>query len=168
MKRCSLILMMAATGFLALTMLSGVVQAKELANRLGIGYRSSYVTFTLPSVAAYYYPSSTFGVIGSLGVDTQDNNSKFAALVGIRRILFKEENMNFFMGGNLAIINNEVNASKDSGFEMSGIFGGEFFLPGLESLGFNFESGAGVTNAGKTRFRTMGDSFVNAGVIFYF
>jgi hypothetical protein len=51
---------------------------------------------------------------------------------------------------------------------MAAVFGGEFFLPGLESLGFNFESGAGVSNVGKTRFRTLGDSFVNVGMIFYF
>lgn len=168
MKCCSLFLSMLVAGFVTLAMLAGTAQAKELTNRLGIGYRASYVTFTLPSVAAYYYPSSTFGVLGSLGIDTEDNNSKFAALVGIRRILFKEDNMNFFMGGNLAIVDNEVNAQKDSGFEMAAVFGGEFFLPGLESLGFNFESGAGVSNVGKTRFRTLGDSFVNVGMIFYF
>jgi hypothetical protein len=151
-----------------LLLVSASAQAKELTNRLGVGYRSSYVTFSLPSVAAVYYPSPEFGVLGSIGVDTQDNNSKFGLLVGIRRILFKEDNMNFFMGGNVAIINNEVNGSKDSGFELSAIYGAEFFLPGLESLGFNVESGAGVTNAGQTRFRTMGDSFVNVGIIFYF
>lgn len=164
MKLCSLFVSLV----LGLVLLGHQAHAKELTNRLGIGFRQSYVTFNLPSVQAIYYPSPTFGVVGALGVDTEDDNSKFAALVGLRRILFKEENMNFFMGGNLAIINNEKNTSKDSGFEIAALFGGEFFLPGLESLGFNFESGAGVTNAGKTRFRTMGDSFVSVGIVFYF
>lgn len=152
---------------LALSVFSSA-QAKELSNRLGVGYRASYVTFTLPSVAAVYYPSSNFGVLGAIGIDTEDNNSKFALMGGVRRILFKEDNLNFFMGGNIAIINNEVNGERDSGFELSALYGAEFFLPGLESLGFDIESGAGVTNVGKTRFRTMGDSFVSVGIIFYF
>jgi hypothetical protein len=46
--------------------------------------------------------------------------------------------------------------------------GGEFFLNGLDSLGFTFETGVGVTNVKKVRFRTVGDSFVSAGMVFYF
>lgn len=144
------------------------VQAKDLTNRLGVGYRDSYVSFDLPSIAAFYYPSPDLGVLGSLGVDTQENNSKFALAVGVRRIIFKEDNMNFFMGGQVAMINNEVASTKDNGFEISATVGGEFFLAGLDSLGFNFETGVGITNVKKTRFRTMGSSFVGGGIVFYF
>ncbi len=144
------------------------VQAKELASRLGVGYRTSFVSFTLPAVAAYYYPTNDLAVIGALGVDTQENDSKFALLGGVRRIIFKEENMNFFMGGNAAMVNQEVTNKKDSGFEIAANVGGEFFIHGLDSLGFSFESGIGITNMSKTRFRTLGDSFVSGGMAFYF
>ncbi len=147
---------------------TSAVQAKDLTNRLGVGYRDSYVSFDLPSIAAFYYPSPDVGVLGSLGVDTQENNSKFALAVGVRRIIFKEDNMNFFMGGQVAMINNEVASTKDNGFEISGTVGGEFFLAGLESLGFHFETGVGITNVKKTRFRTVGSSFVGGGIVFYF
>ncbi|PIS09853.1 MAG: organic solvent tolerance protein [Bdellovibrio sp. CG10_big_fil_rev_8_21_14_0_10_47_8] len=142
--------------------------AKELTSRLGVGYRNNLVTFSLPSIAAFYYPSANMAVMGSLGVDTEDLNSKFAFAGGVRRMIFKEDNMNFFMGGQLAMVNNEVSGTKDSGFEIAALVGGEFFLQGLESLGFNFETGMGITNVKKTRFRTLGDSFVNAGMVFYF
>ena len=141
---------------------------KELGSRLGVGYRNSLVTFNLPSIAAFYYPNNETGVLGSLGIDTEDNSSKFALLGGVRRIIFKEESMNFFMGGNVAMVSNEVAGSKDSGFEIAALVGAEFFLHGLESLGFNFETGAGISNVKKVRFKTLGDSFVQAGIAFYF
>ena len=142
--------------------------AKDLGSRLGVGYMNSFVTFTLPSVAAFYYPSNDTGVLGALGVDTEDQNSKFAFLGGVRRIIFKEEAMNFFMGGNVALVSAETAGVKDSGFELAALVGGEFFIHGLDSLGFNFDTGMGVTNVKKVRFRTLGNSFVNAGIVFYF
>ncbi len=147
---------------------STAAQAKELSSRLGVGYRDSLVTMSLPSVAVFYYPSNDYSFLGSLGVDTQDNNSKFAAAGGFRRIIFREDNMNFFGGGQVAIVNQEIASSKDSGYELAAVVGGEFFLSGLDSLGFNFETGMGITTVKKTRFRTLGDSFLNAGIVFYF
>ena len=153
---------------LVVTLVFAQASAKELTNRLGVGYKNSYVSYSLPSVAAVYYPSPNIGVVGALGVDTEDQYSKFAFLGGVRRIIFKEDNMNFFAGGNVALVNQETAGSKDSGFELAALVGGEFFIKGLDSLGFTFESGMGITNVKKTRFRTMGDSFLNAGMIFYF
>lgn len=153
---------------LTLLVLPHQALAKDLANRLGVGYRNSLVTFDLPSLAVFYSPNNDVAVLGSLGVDTQNENSKFALLGGVRRIIFKEESMNFFMGANIAMVNSEVAASKDSGFELAGLVGGEFFLHGLESLGFQFETGVGITTVGKTRFRTLGNSFLSAGMAFYF
>lgn len=155
--------------FLLISLAFGVAsQAKDLTSRLGVGYRNALVTMDLPSVATIYYPSPDIGLVGSLGVDTQDQNSAFAFAGGVRRIIFKEDNMNFFGAGQVAIINQEFATQKDSGFELAATVGGEFFLPGLESLGLNFETGMGVTTVRKTRFRTLGGSFLSAGMIFYF
>lgn len=141
--------------------------AKELGNRLGVGFRNAY-SFDLPSLAVHYYPNSDFGFVGALGIDTEDQNSKFALSGGVRKIIFKEENLNFFMGGVLSMVTNEIAGSKDSGFELSALVGSEFFFAGLDNLGFNLESGVGITNVKKVRFRTLGDSFLRAGIIFYF
>jgi hypothetical protein len=142
--------------------------SKDLTSRLGVGYRNSLVTLSMPSAAMVYHPSQDYALYGSLGVDTEESNSRFAFAFGMRRFVFREENMNFFTGGQLAMVNQEINSNKDSGFEVAALVGGEFFLPGLESLGFTFETGIGVTTVKKTRFRTLGDSFVGAGIIFYF
>ena len=144
-----------------------ISQAKDLATRLGIGFRNAYA-IELPSIAAIYYPNPDWGMVGALGIDTQTDNSKFAFSVGVRKIVFKEDNLNFFMGGNLGMVSNEVAGQSSSGFELNGIVGAEFFLAGLDSLGFNIETGIGVTNADKVRFRTIGDNFFRAGIFFYF
>jgi hypothetical protein len=141
--------------------------AKELANRLGVGYVKNS-TLALPSMAAIYYPTPGIGVFGSLGIDSQSSTSSFAAVGGFRKIIFREDNMNFFMGGNLGLLSQTVSSASNSGYDLEALVGGEFFLPGLENLGFNFDTGIAVTSINTTRFRTVGDSFVDGGVIFYF
>ncbi|UYL08184.1 organic solvent tolerance protein [Bdellovibrio sp. SKB1291214] len=147
-------------------------QAKDLTNRLGVGVKS-HSTLDLPELAVVYNPSSELQFAGGLGIDTQKDQSKFAATAGVRRIVFKEQNMNFYMGGTVGLINwEELNDAgtreKQSGFELDAVFGGEFFFTGLESLGFTFEGGAGVISADNVRFRTIADSPFRAGIIFYF
>jgi hypothetical protein len=159
-------------GFAALLLAAVMVStstagAKELTSRLGVGFRNAYA-YDIPSVAAVYYPSSDLSVVGALGIDTEENASRSAFSAGVRRIIFKEENMNFHMGGMLTFLSREVAGSSDSGFEMSAVVGGEFFFQGLDSLGLTFETGVGVTNVKKVRFRTLADSPFRAGIIFYF
>jgi len=142
-------------------------QAKELSSRLGVGFRNAY-SIDVPSVATIYYPSSNWGLIGALGVDTREQYSSFVVSGGMRKIIFMEDNMNFFMGGQLSMVSSQNTTRTNSGFEIAALAGGEFFLQGLENLGFNFETGIGVSNIDTVRFRTLGDSFLRAGIIFYF
>ena len=152
---------------LALGVFANDAHSKELVSRLGLGFRNNFA-IDVPSVAFNYYPNADYGLNGALGIDTEDSNSRFALQGGIRRILFKEESLNFFFGGSLALINREVAGTKDSGFELGTGLGCEFFLSGLENLGFNIETGVSVTNIKKVRFRTYGASFIQAGIFFYF
>ncbi|MFN7728938.1 MAG: organic solvent tolerance protein [Bdellovibrio sp.] len=151
----------------ALVGFASAASAKDLSSRLGVGFRNAY-SFDLPSLAAHYYPTSDMGFVGAVGIDTEDQNSKFALSGGIRKIIFTEDNLNFFMGGVFSMVSKEAAGSTDSGFELAALVGAEFFFAGLENLGFNFETGVAVTNVKKVRFRTMGDSFLRAGIVFYF
>lgn len=158
--------------FLVLSLVLSVSQlahSKELANRLGVGYKDQF-GHNLPAIAAQYYPNSDTSLSAALGIDTQKDNSKFGFMLRVNRIVFKEANMNFYMGGGAGVITNEVNTESESGFELAAIAGSEFFFPGLESLGFSVETGVGVTSlkSSGVRFRTLADSPLRAGVIFYF
>lgn len=151
-------------------------EAKDLTNRLGVGYADQFgVEGGLPSLAVRYYPNPDLGVSAQLGVDTEEDNSKFGFLAKVYRIVFQEDNMNFYMGAGAGLISREKynttagTSDNDSGFEVSGYVGGEFFFTGLDSLGFSFETGIGVTSiSSEVRFRTIGDHPMRAGITFYF
>ncbi|MCB0365648.1 MAG: organic solvent tolerance protein [Bdellovibrionaceae bacterium] len=158
-----------AGGLVGLGLLVGSqVQAKELTNRLGVGYSDQFGE-SLPSLAVRYYPNSQLGLSASLGVDTRKDNSRFGFMARVHRVIFMEANLNFYMGAGAGILSVETAGKNESGFELSGFFGAEFFLYGLDSLAFMFESGVGVTSiSSEVRFRTLGDHPVKAGIAFYF
>jgi hypothetical protein len=152
----------------ALTFADGA-HAKEMVNRLGIGVRSeSALQAGLPSLTVSYFPATDIELVGGLGIDTRKDASRFAFTGGVRRIVFKEDNMNFFMGGELGLVNEETAGDKQSGFSLSGLFGGEFFFAGLENLGFTFQGGVGVVSLKDVRFRTVAEAPLQAAVTFYF
>lgn len=152
-----------------LLLLSSTAMAKDLTNRLGIGYANQFST-DLPAIAAKYYPSQELALTGALGINTGPSDSKFGFMVKVQRVVFPEDNMNFYMGAGAGLLSNKVgNSTNESGFELLGFAGGEFFFTGLDSLGFSFEAGVGILSvtSGVT-FRTVGDSPFKASVIFYF
>lgn len=142
------------------------VWGKDLASRLGVGYANqSAVSGGLSSLAVKYYPSSELALAAVLGVDTEKDNSKFGFGAKVMRTVFPEDNMNFYLGASAGLISQEEGGSNSSGFGLGGFGGMEFFLSGLESLGFSFEMGVGVASiSSEVRFRTIGE----VGVIFYF
>ena len=144
--------------------------AKDLTNRLGVGYKNQSA-IDLPGVAVQYYPSADLGFSATLGVDTQTNSSKFGFNARVYKIIFAEDNLNFYMGAGAGLVSQQLapSTTTDSGFELAGFGGAEFFLTGLENLGFSFEAGAGIISVTSgVRFRTFGDSPLKAGIIFYF
>ena len=154
----------------ALLFTSGIAQAKDLNSRLGIGYTNNFgLDEDLPSLALRYYPNSDYGITGSIGVDTTKDNSRFGFGAKLMKIIFREDNLNFYAGASAAIVSQEVSSKNSSGFDLSGVAGAEFFMPGLENLSFSFEAGVGITSiSNQTRFRTIGDSPLRAGIFFYF
>ncbi|MBX9769387.1 MAG: organic solvent tolerance protein [Bdellovibrionales bacterium] len=163
------------TAFVAivLTVTTAILQpqaadAKMLTNRLGIGYRNQF-SVDIPSIAANYYSSPEFALGAALGLQSGDVNSSFGLLFRAHRVIFPEENLNFYMGASAGLISTKIAATSNSGFELTGFAGAEFFMPGLDSLAINVEFGVGIvsTTAGVI-FRTIGDSPLRAGMIFYF
>lgn len=152
---------------ISLIMLGSMVFAKDLGSRLGVGIKNN-ASEDVPSLAVVYFPNNDFAVTGGMGIDTQKNQSKFVFSGGVRKILFRENQMNFYFGGQMGIVNYEYSGDKQNGFELNAVFGGEFFLAGLDSLGFTFEGGAGIASLKEVRFRTIADTPLKAGMIFYF
>jgi len=69
----------------------------------------------------------------------------------------------------MELITTKIAAATNSGFELKGFAGAEFFFNGLESLGFSVETGfALVSLADGINFFTLGGSMIHAGIHFYF
>lgn len=162
-RTLSLMVTIACAGLL----FSAPAMAKDLTSRLGVGIKNN-TSEELPALAAVYWPSPDMAVTGGAGIDTQKDFSKMTLNGGLRRVLFREDHLNFYFGGQLGLVNYETLGNKQSGFELSALFGAEFFFAGLDSLAFTFEGGAGVASLKEVRFRTIADHPFRAGVIFYF
>ena len=149
-------------------MVSEVSFGKDMLHRFGLGIKNN-TSEHLPSIAAVYFFASDLAFTGGVGLDTQKNYSKFQLHGGVRKTVFTEANLNFYTGAQLCVVNYEDPVSgKQSGFELLGVFGTEFFFAGLENVGFAFEGGFGVASLKDVRFRTIADDPFRAGLVFYF
>jgi len=142
--------------------------ARDLQGRLGVGYNAQFSNRSasngVPALSFRYALTKEFGIQGIFGVATSSPGNTVAALKLFKNV-FYETNLNFYflLGGGV------VTAQGTSGAEFLGGVGSEFFIPGLESLSFCFELGASLTNlTGSFVLKTMGASFLEAGMHFYF
>jgi len=160
---CSALLILGALIF------APCVQARDLQGRLGVGYNSEFVNSVVgtrtPGVSVKYALTRDIAAEAIVGMTTASPANTVTAVKFFRNI-FLETNMNFYFmfGGGILTVNTK------SGAEFLGGLGAEFFIPGLESLGLSFETGGSLHNlVGKGfSFRTFGDSFLDAGLHFYF
>src|SRR5690348_17080373 len=90
--------------FLLTSLCSSFAHAKDLSSRLGIGYSDQFgLPGSLPSLAVRYYPNADYGLMGMIGVDTQKDNSRFGFGAKILKIVFREDNLNFYTGAGAAL-----------------------------------------------------------------
>lgn len=155
-------------GSLACLSWSAPTHARDMQGRLGIGYNNQFENSAapngVPGISVKYGLTRDIAAAGIVGVST---GSPSNSVVGIKlfKNIFYETNLNFYfvIGGGL------VSASGRSGSQLLTGFGAEFFIPGIESLGFSFETGASLDNlSGSFDLKTMGVSFLNGGIHFYF
>lgn len=151
-----------------MSLFSSLVSAKEMPQRLGVGIKNN-TSESLPSLAGVYHINGLTAVTGGVGVDTKKDYSKFQINAGIRHVIFHENQMHFYAGGQLGLVTfEEPVGGKENGFEANFLMGAEFFFTGLENVGFSFEGGLGLSSVKNTRIRTLADDPLRAGIIFYF
>ncbi|MGZ3698818.1 MAG: hypothetical protein ACXWPM_03545 [Bdellovibrionota bacterium] len=149
----------------ALMFLAPEAHARDMQGRLGIGFNNEWVTgSSAPSLSVKYGFTRDLAMEVTAGVAT---TSPIALNAGAKffKNIFYETSLNFYfmIGAGL------VSLSGNTGAEFLTGFGAEFFIPGIESLGLSIETGAEVDNAGGGFVvRTLGVSFLAAGVHFYF
>jgi len=140
--------------------------AKDLTQRLGVGVRQEG---DLAQAVVHYYPTADYTWVGGLGFDTKSQASQTNLSVALRRQIFFEQNLNYYAGGRVSFVSQESTIKTNSGFALAAISGIEFFFHGLENLAFQAEVGAELSTIGSvSRFRTVGGTLAQTGVVFYF
>lgn len=140
---------------------------KNLNHRLGVGFTNQIATSTdgtIPALSGKYYFSPSTAASLAFGLDTRSANSTVAIGGKLYQELFPEENMIFYSGVGVALV-----SRSGSKLQVSAFLGDEFFFAGLPSLGFSIEVGIrGDNTSGTFAIRTIGESFLSAGIHFYF
>jgi hypothetical protein len=135
--------------------------------RLGLGYNSEFANSAVqrvPGISIKYGLTRDIAAEAVGGFATSSPANTVAGLKFFKNV-FYETNLNFYFMAGGAILS----AGGKSGAQFLGGLGAEFFVPGLESLGFAMETGASFDNVtGSFVLRSLGVSFLDAGIHFYF
>ncbi len=153
---------------LSLTSFAQPAHAREVQGRLGLGYNNEFGNApnyrSNPGVSLKYGLSRDFAIEAIVGIFTGSPGNSVAAGKVFKNI-FLETNLNFYFMTGFGVLS----GNSHSGIEVLGGFGAEFFIPGIESLGFAVETGGTFNNmSGAYALRTLGVSFLDAGIHFYF
>lgn len=145
-------------------------EARDLTGRLGLGYNAEFansdtsVPNHVPAISLKYAVTRDIALEGVLGFNTGTPSNDVVGLKFFKNI-FYETNLNFYFTAGGGILNGQ----SKTGAEILSGFGVEWFFPGLESLGFAMETGGELDNLqGSYALKTLGISFLNAGIHFYF
>lgn len=148
--------------------LTPCASARDMQGRLGLGYNAEWVNTSLtngvPAISLKYGLSRDIAAEAIFGVATTTPGNSVTAVKLFKNVFF-EPNLNFYftLGGGV------LSAESRTGSQFIAAFGAEFFIPGVDSLGFAMESGGSLDNMGGSFvFKTLGVSFLNAGIHFYF
>lgn len=135
-------------------------------NRLGLGMNNQLHT-DFPALSFKIQKNRSFAFGGLAGLSTDKNGGGYGIGLKIYRNIFDEPQLNFYMAGMGAILNNKVDTTSYSGFQFDLSLGSEFHFSGLSSIGFSFEFGLSAFKKKEFVFQTLGNHFIVSAIHFY-
>lgn len=143
------------------------VYALNLQGRLGVGFTNQLITGE-PALSFKLQRNYSFAIGGLLGVNSEEDETSYAAGLKLYKIIYDEPQLTFYLSGMAAFFTYLFEDESHNGHQFDGSFGSEFHFQGLESIGFSFEFGLGASRfEDKNRFGTIGNSFIKSAVHFY-
>lgn len=138
----------------------------ERLNRLGLGM-TNQLHNDFPALSFKIQKNRSFAFGGVAGLSTSDSSGGYGVGLKVYRNIFDEPQLNFYLAGMGALLNNKVNSTSYSGFQMDLSLGSEFSFTGLSSLGFSFEFGVSAYKKKDFIFQTLGNHFIVSAIHFY-
>lgn len=142
--------------------------------KIGLGYNGEFANTDqvngVPGISLKYGLTRDIAASLIFGINTgSPKNTVFGGKFFANIFYETALNFYFFLGGALVNGASSATATTSSGVDFISGFGAEFFIPGIESLGLSVETGASFNNiSGSFAIRTLGVSFLDAGIHFYF
>ncbi|MFA6235762.1 MAG: hypothetical protein WC635_00435 [Bacteriovorax sp.] len=141
-------------------------QAYDKMNRLGIGM-SNQLKNDFPALSFKLQKNRSFAFGGLMGLSTDKNDGGYGVGMKVYRNIFDEPQLNFYLAGMGALLNNKIAQSSYSGFQFDLSLGSEFHFSGLNSIGFSFEFGVSAHKTKDFVLQTLGNNFIVSAVHFY-
>lgn len=160
---------MVAVLSLTILTLAGTAHSKDLTGRMGLGYNTQFGASSaldgIPAVSFKYGLARHMQLQLIAGLNTKTPSEGVAAGKFLTTLL--SEN---YVNPYLALGLGYVSKNSNSGIQMLGGLGAEFFIPGVDNVGISFEAGLTLENVTTSSFlvRTYGASFLEAGIHYYF
>ncbi|MDD5688374.1 MAG: hypothetical protein PHE88_11160 [Elusimicrobia bacterium] len=135
--------------------------------RTGIGFNSQLSNLGVDSLSIRYWTTKKVAIEALLGFSLGDNTifnigGKFLT------VLKAEQNLNLYGFGIIGIENYDLGYASDTSFMAGGGFGVEFFLSGLDNLGFGTELGLIYKNINdNNQFGTSSGWLSSVGIRYY-
>jgi len=155
---------------LVLVLMAGPVMAKDLKGNLGVGFNSQFSPNDVDAISAKYWINNELAVQGLLGFNYSDTRDEIDLGAKAYFKIKDEENLHVDAIGGLGF----ARVDPDEGDTENAIFmtigvGIEYFFSGLPNLGFSTEVGLTIMDyEDDTAFGTAADSFIGAGIHYYF
>jgi hypothetical protein len=144
--------------FLALLLVSAPADAKDLRSRIGVGFHEQFGNVTALSIRGGLpmpKPTNNLQLELDIGLDLAAvTDPKFFAGGRVLYSVVAEDNMNLYLGAGAGYL-----VDGPSGLvRIQPVAGAEFFLFGLENLGFSVEWGVNVDLGATWGVETVGSS----------
>lgn len=144
-----------------------ILNAAPNVGHLGMGY-SNQLENGIPSFSLKYQSSPTISWGGLFNFSTSDTNGGWGVGAKFYRNIFSEPNLLFYGAFLLGFASRDLpNKASESGMQGDLTVGSEFFVPGIQSIGFSFEAGISFNTFDSFVIQTTGISFVTAQIHFY-
>jgi len=155
---------------LIIAVLAGPVLAKDLKGNLGIGFNSQFSPQDVDSISGKYWINNELAVQGLLGFNYSDASDEMDLGAKVYFKIKDEENLHVDAIGGLgfARVDPDEGDTETATWLSVGV-GIEYFFNGLPNLGFSTEVGLTILDYDDdTSFGTAADSFIGAGIHYYF
>ena len=148
----------------------GTGYARDLNQQIGIGFNSQLSPNENDAISAKYWLNPNLCLQAMAGFSFSDEVNEIDLGGKVLLKMIDEENMYVYAGGGTGIANVDPDQGDgDTAFWLGGFVGLEFFLSGLPNLGFSTEVGLKIYDYNdNTTFGTDSDTFLSAGIHYYF